>query len=174
MRGRRILAIVGLLGVLGLWAFSDRLFPPDLLSGDNVRVRDGDTLDLRVDGSVQVVRLTGIDAPEYHQMCRTAQGLEWPCGRAARAQMEALALVKPLTCTTEASDQYRRKISTCSTPATPDLGAAMVAAGLAISPEERGTARYSAEQDAARDAHRGLWQGAFQTPADWRAAHPRG
>lgn len=164
---------MGLLGVLGLWAFSDKLFPLELLKGNNVRVRDGDTLDLRVDGGVQVIRLAGIDAPEYHQVCRTAQGGEWPCGRAARAQLEALVRVRPLSCTTQTRDQYRRKISTCATPTTPDLGAAMVTAGLAISPEERGTARYEAEQDTARDAHRGLWQGAFQTPAEWRAAYPR-
>lgn len=173
MTWRRVLAVVGLLCILGLWGFSDQLFPLEIISGPNVRVRDGDTLDLRGDGGVSTIRLSGIDAPEYHQTCRTTQGQEWPCGHAARAQLAALVLVRPLRCTTEASDQYRRKVSTCATPATPDIGAAMVAAGLAISPEERGSARYAAEQETARDAHRGLWQGAFQTPAQWRAAHPR-
>ncbi|MEQ1510650.1 MAG: thermonuclease family protein [Sphingopyxis sp.] len=173
MTWRRLLAIAGLLGILGLWVFSDRLFPLEILSGPNVRVRDGDTLELRFAGGVETIRLTGIDAPEYHQTCRTAANVEWPCGRAARAQLEALALVKPLSCTVEARDQYHRKVSTCATPATPDIGGAMVASGLAISPDERGTARYAAEQDAARGAHRGLWQGAFQPPAEWRAAHPR-
>ncbi|MEQ1689352.1 MAG: thermonuclease family protein [Sphingopyxis sp.] len=164
---------MGLLAILGLWVFSDQLFPLEILSGPNVRVRDGDTLDLRLDSGVSIIRLSGIDAPEYHQTCRTAQGTEWPCGHDARAKLETLVLVRPLRCTTQARDQYRRKVSTCATPATPDVGAAMVAMGLAISPAERGNARYAAEQDAARDAHLGLWQGAFQTPAEWRAAHPR-
>jgi endonuclease YncB( thermonuclease family) len=174
MRGlwRRLRALLALLAMGALlvgWAFADQLFPPETLTAQTVRVRDGDTLSL----GPMTVRLHGIDAPEYRQMCRTAAGQPWPCGRAARAQLEALALTGPVTCTVSATDQYRRKIATCRNATTPDLGEAMVAAGLAISPAERGEAAYAAAEARAARARRGLWQGRFDTPAAWRDAHPR-
>ena len=158
-----------LVALAAIWLGRDALFQTEQLNGAMARAIDGDSL--IVDG--RTVRLAGIDAPEYRQSCATRDGMPWPCGRAARAQLEALALAGPVICEVIARDRYDRAIATCSTPATPDLGAAMTVAGLVISPAERGEARYAAEQEVARDARRGLWQGEFDTPAQWRAAHPR-
>ena len=164
---RRIGALTLLVLLIGLWAWSDELFPPESINGTVVRVRDGDTFDL--DGAT--IRIAGIDAPEYHQTCKDADGNEWPCGRTARAQMEAWATAGRVECAMLAQDQYRRRIGRCSTPAVPDLGEAIVRAGLAISPAMRGEAAYAEAEAEAREARRGLWQGEFDVPSEWRAQH---
>lgn len=164
---RRTAALALLAGLLWVWAFSDTIFPPETVSGMVVRVRDGDTIDLEG----VTVRLAGIDAPEYHQMCRNAAGANWPCGREARAQLAALSRTGRVTCELVAQDKYRRQIGRCATPRHTDLGEAMVRAGLALSPAQRGEAPYADAEADARSAKRGLWQGAFDTPADWRAQH---
>ena len=164
---RRIGALVLLTGLLALWAYGDILFPPETISGAAVHVRDGDTID--IDG--KTIRLAGIDAPEYHQTCRDASGAPWPCGRAARTQLEAWAMVGRLTCVVVAQDKYGRHVARCQTAARADLGEAMVRAGLAISPAIRGEAAYGDAEEEARQAKRGVWQGRFDMPADWRAQH---
>jgi endonuclease YncB( thermonuclease family) len=171
---RRIGALVTLVLLITLWAWSDEILPPETISGALVRVRDGDTIDL--DGAT--IRIAGIDAPEYHQTCKDAAGVDWPCGRTARAQLEAWATAGRVECALMAQDQYRRRIGRCSTPTVPDLGEAMVRAGLAVSPAISGDATYADAEEEARDARRGLWQGEFDLPSQWRAqhllAHPAG
>jgi endonuclease YncB( thermonuclease family) len=44
----------------------------------------------------------------------------------------------------------------------------MVLAGLALGPEH-----YAPSQASAQRAKRGIWQGKFVEPAQWRAEHPR-
>ena len=166
---RKAAAWLLLIGLVALWAFNDRLFPPETLTAPSADVRDGDSFII----GRQTVRLHGIDAPEYRQMCKDARGADWPCGRAARAQLEALILPGTVRCEIIARDQYARAVARCSSAGTADLGAAMVAAGLAISPAERGTATYKHEEESAREARRGIWQGEFLTPAAWRAANGR-
>jgi endonuclease YncB( thermonuclease family) len=51
----------------------------------------------------------------------------------------------------------------------PDLSEALVQAGMAVSPASRGDAPYGDAEAAARSAKRGLWQGSFELPAEWRA-----
>jgi endonuclease YncB( thermonuclease family) len=166
----RRVAIWALLGgLLALWAYSDMLFPPEVIRAETAIVRDGDTLVL--DG--ETYRLARIDAPEYRQMCKDSAGKEWPCGKAARLQLAAFVASGSLVCMPQAEDKYGRKVARCSSATVRDLGEAMVEAGLAISPAERGSAVYEEAEDEAKRAKRGLWQGVFDTPADWRAAHPR-
>lgn len=164
---RRISGLVLLAGLLWLWAWGDTLFPPETLSGTVVRVRDGDTIDL--DGAT--IRLAGIDAPEYQQSCEDAAGSPWPCGRAARAQLHAWAAQGRIQCDLVGKDRYGRQIGRCASPAQADLGEAMVRAGLALSPDRHGEARYADAEADAREAKRGLWQGEFDTPTEWRAQH---
>jgi endonuclease YncB( thermonuclease family) len=60
---RKLFVWAGLLGLFGLWLFSDSLFPPEKISAATATVKDGDTLVL--DG--RTYRIHGVDAPEYHQ-----------------------------------------------------------------------------------------------------------
>lgn len=152
-----------LAATVALWTYQDELFPPERFAAATANVRDGDTLIL----GGKALRLDGIDAPEYRQACRTATGGEWPCGKAARSHLEALARAGPVTCESREDDRYGRAVARCSAKGA-DLGEAMVAAGLAI-----GEGAYAKSQAAARDSKSGIWQGDFEDPAAWRAAHPR-
>ena len=161
------MALALLIGLILLWAYSDRLFPPERIDGAVVHVRDGDTFDM----NGRTIRLAGIDAPEYRQTCTAADGSDWPCGRAARSALEALIVQGRVTCEVVTTDQYRRTIARCATASVADIGQALVQGGMATSPAMRGTAAYAEAEEIARDAKRGIWQGEFEPPVEWRAAH---
>jgi endonuclease YncB( thermonuclease family) len=166
---RRFAVWALLAGLITLWLYADRLFPPEKISAPTAMIRDGDTLTL----AGKTFRLYGIDAPEYHQTCRDGAGRDWPCGQAARLQLAAMAASGNIVCEPQAVDRFGRDVARCASATAPDLARAMVEAGLAISPADRGSAVYADEEDAARAAKRGIWQGIFQTPTDYRSAHPR-
>jgi endonuclease YncB( thermonuclease family) len=158
-----------LLAMIGLWAFGDMFLPSETVRAETATVKDGDTLDL----DKVAYRLYGIDAPEYRQTCKDGRGTDWPCGKAARLHLAAMVKSGSLACEPKAEDKYGRKVARCSSTTVPDLAEAMVQAGLAISPAARGTAAYGVAEDSARAAKRGIWQGSFATPADYRAEHSR-
>lgn len=123
-------------------------------------IADGDTIEL----SGQRIRLEGIDAPEYNQICQGKSG-PFNCGREARRKLAALAGAGPVRCTGWQEDKYGRLLGSCVAGRT-DLNREMVASGWAVS-----YGHYATEEAAARKAGLGLWQGNFQRPADWRKAH---
>jgi endonuclease YncB( thermonuclease family) len=159
-----------LLALVGLWAFSDRFFPPERITAAVAQTKDGDTIVV----NSTTFRLYGMDAPEYRQTCKDAKGNDWPCGKAARSQLDAYVQSGSIVCEPRAEDKYNRKVAKCASATVPDLAEAMVRSGLAISPAERGTAAYADAEQAAKDAKRGIWQGSFDNPADYRTLHPRG
>jgi endonuclease YncB( thermonuclease family) len=130
-----------------------------------VVVKDGDSFEI----GTKRLRLDGIDAPEYRQSCTSAQGTDWECGKAARANLEAMLRQPGLNCEHDVADKYGRALAQCRTAMTPDIAAKQVADGLAVSHEFYGTRDYPDEEDAARDAMRGIWQGPFVRPTEWRA-----
>jgi endonuclease YncB( thermonuclease family) len=140
------------------------------------RVVDGDTLDI---GGVRV-RVEGIDAPEAGQTCTGRGGTPWPCGAAATRQLAAWTRDRPVRCTPHGQDAYGRTLATCR-DGDRDLGADLVRAGLAWA-FVKYSARYVAEEAAARRARAGVWQGPAQAPwvhraTRWQAAAvtaPRG
>lgn len=127
------------------------------------RVVDGDSLEI---AGVRL-RLHGIDAPELEQDCRDANGKTYPCGRAALRALTAAIAGRSVTCTPAMVDQYDRDVATCAVGDL-DLGEAMVRGGYAIDYARHSRGRYAAAERDARAARRGLWAGAFETPADWR------
>ncbi len=136
-----------------------------------VQVIDGDSLIVWHDGARVTIRLTGIDAVEYRQLCTRAD-VRWPCGREARQALERLAGRGPLHCALTTRDRYGRTLASCRTAPLPDgvdLGAEMVRQGWAVASD----ADYRDEEAGAEAARRGIWQGDFAAHADWRAAHAR-
>lgn len=131
---------------------------PGGIAGPVQRVVDGDTLIL----SGTRVRLAGIDAPELAQTCGTATGASWACGQAARQQLIALTK-SDLGCRGRGYDRYGRLVAHCEVLTGQDIAAQMVEAGLALSLEG-----YGAEQEQARSAKRGIWQGDFEAPSTFR------
>ncbi|MGH6781030.1 MAG: thermonuclease family protein [Sphingomonadaceae bacterium] len=170
---RRLFAILVLIALILAYAWIEEIgigAREHGAAGQQVIVRDGDTLQI---GKTEY-RLSGIDAPEYRQDCADVAGRAWPCGRQARSRLAALVATGDLGCTPRATDRYGRAIATCRAKGAPDIAEAMVAAGLAINEGGFGEGDYAGIEAEARAAKRGIWQGRFTPPAEWRAAHPRG
>lgn len=126
---------------------------------------DGDSL--RKDGAE--FRLNGIDAPELHQTCKNASGKDYACGREARNALRALVSGRTLVCAIIDTDRYGRAVAVCKAGER-DINAEMVRLGWAVA-YRRHSLDYVDEERAARQAARGLWQGGFEMPEDWRSRH---
>lgn len=127
------------------------------------RVVDGDSLR---SGPLKI-RLHGIDAPERKQTCKTEGGDDWPCGSAAtRAMGEIVAATPRLACTLLDVDRYGRLIMRCHAAGT-DISEALVSRGLALA-YRRYSNDYVAAEELAASEKRGMWQGRFEPPWDWR------
>lgn len=155
-----VLAVVILAGLAAIATLIQR----EEQQAGMARAVDGDTIDL----AGTHMRLQGIDAPELHQTC-TRDGRDWPCGQAARKALAAALARGPVSCRHRERDKFGRPLVHCAV-AGEDLGALMVAQGLAVS--YLGS-DYAGEEADARAARSGLWAGTFQRPKDYRAAHPR-
>jgi len=166
IRWRSWLVILAGLGIIAYLLLPDAPFrldgPP--LTGTVERVSDGDTIDV----AGQRIRLPGIDAPEWNQTCRTADGTSWDCGKAAASRMRELTRNRVLSCRAEGHDRYGRLLAVCRDGKL-DIAEALVADGLAIATDD-----YLGAEGQARRARRGLWQGQFDTPAEWRRREAEG
>jgi endonuclease YncB( thermonuclease family) len=129
--------------------------------GGRADVVDGDTLRF----GAQRVRLTGLDAPELDQTCRDAAGEGYACGAAAKAFLVGFIGGRQVDCLRSGHDRYGRALAKCSV-ASSDLGNAVVGAGWAVA-----EADYLFAVGEARLEKRGIWQGGFDAPADWRRTH---
>ena len=125
---------------------------------------DGDSLRK----AEQEYRLHAIDAPEFTQTCRGANGSTYACGREARQQLARLIGSGLLACQIADTDRYQRLVADCRA-GTVNINEAMVRSGWAIAYRRHGHDYVAAEADA-RKARRGLWQGEFEMPEDWRSA----
>ncbi len=132
----------------------------ETLIGD-VRVIDGDTLAV----AGQHIRLEGIDAPESRQTC-SRDGRQWACGKAATQAMRKLVGRNTLRCRVSGRGKYGRAIGACFANGR-DLQQELVRQGLALA-YRRYSTRYVPDEDAAREAQRGLWSGSFIEPWRWR------
>lgn len=152
-------------------AFAWYYDPRENIAAGNAPVRaiDGDSFTI----GTNELRLEGIDAPEYRQTCKDSRGLDWECGKAARAALEKRLFEPGLTCSAQAKDRYSRALAKCRTAHTSDVAAAQVLDGMAVSHEYYGVRDYPDEEDAAREVARGIWQGAFTDPGKWRELHQR-
>ena len=128
-------------------------------------VTDGDTLRI---GAARI-RLQGIDAPEAGQSCEDGEGRLYPCGGRAANALTALIARRPVACRRDDTDRYGRMVGTCEMMATGEsLNAAMVRSGWALAYRHYSEA-YVGQEAEAKAAGRGLWQGRFIAPWDYRA-----
>jgi endonuclease YncB( thermonuclease family) len=70
-----------------------------------------------------------------------------------------------------AEDKFDRAVAICRTSSVPELGEALARRARRQFWRSR-QGRPPAEADA-KSAKRGVWQGAFELPSNWRDAHPR-
>lgn len=165
----RKLIFILLLGIMiaATWYFDRLANTREVVpvGGEILKIADGDSFSV----GTRKLRLDGIDAPEYSQTCKDANGATWECGKAARAALEQLLRQPGLSCNAEAQDKYSRSIANCGNERVADIAALQVANGMAISHEYYGVRSYGDEEDGARAARRGIWAGEFMPPDEWRA-----
>jgi endonuclease YncB( thermonuclease family) len=125
-------------------------------------VNDGDSLTL----GTERVRLRGIDAPEYGQIC-AKDGINYACGRRSREALAKLVGGNAVSCTGSERDRYGRLLGNCTAGGI-DLNRMQVETGWAIA-----YGGYAKEEDEARRMKLGLWAGSFDRPRDWRDSHGR-
>jgi endonuclease YncB( thermonuclease family) len=135
-------------------------------AAEDLAIKDGDTFSR---GSI-VIRVAGIDAPELHQFCTDSDGIDWPCGKAAKARLTMLLTNSPLRCRYNGHDKYNRVLAYCKAGGI-DINAEMVNQGYATAYY---TNDYFRQQAEAKDAKRGIWAGSYMVPSEWRKQHPRG
>jgi endonuclease YncB( thermonuclease family) len=142
------------------------LFPPktsaESFSGP-ARAIDGDSLMV----GDREVRLHGIDAPEFTQVCQKS-GQPWRCGEEAARRLSALIEGRRVDCDPVDTDEHGRIVASCST-GNMDINRAMVASGYAVAYRHYSLAYVSAE-DSAKANRRGLWAGTFEMPREYRRA----
>ena len=132
------------------------------VSAGSITAVDGDSL-LR---GLQRIRLDGIDAPEFSQICYTEDVQQYPCGEKAFAYLQNMVENTPTECKClPEKDAYNRLVCECFADGK-SLNRAMVNAGWAMTYR---SSQYENEEIAAKRQRRGIWQGKFMRPALFRA-----
>ncbi len=138
-----------------------------------VKVSDGDTLVSVGDKLTYSIRLFGIDSPEMEQRCKKADGSCYPCGDAARDHLRAMVDDKQVRCELTGALTYGRVVAVCYLRGR-DLNQMMLRDGWAFAyrrflDDVAGKKdAYLAAEAEAKSAKRGIWQGDFVLPSDWR------
>lgn len=133
----------------------------ETLHGKVVSIADGDTVTVLDDGNRQwKIRVAGIDAPEKSQ----------PYGNASKPSLSAMLAGRGVVVEWDKRDRYDRVVGKVLVSGR-DAGLTQVESGMAWwyrkysdeqSPSDRWT--YSAAEDSARSAGRGLWRDADPVP----------
>ena len=162
MRRSRILDFLVLFTFLFGLAFASAWFAnqaTDKISG-KAEVIDGDSL--RIEG--REVRLFGLDAPEYRQLCDSSENHSqtYPCGKVAASVLRKMSESVTTSCEGHEVDKYDRLLAVCIADGI-DLNREMVLQGWAVS-----FGAYENEEAQAKRNGVGLWAGKFDLPSDWR------
>ena len=130
-----------------------------------VTVIDGDSL--RIDG--KDIRLIGIDAPEYDQICFDKQGSEYNCGQEAYLFLKILIETglnkqQNIRCKKIGVDKYKRDLNECYI-GNKNINKTIIKAGYATTYRHD---IYKQEENEAKTNKNGIWQGKFMRPELYR------
>ena len=133
--------------------------------GKVTAVKDGDTVEMLVNGKPLRIRLFGIDCPEKGQ----------PFGEKARQYTARLCFGKVVKAKKVDMDRYGRTVAEVSLPDGSDLNMQLVQAGYAWQYTYYSkSVEMTQAQASAKAARRGLWQHAHPIePWAWRKQHRR-
>lgn len=138
-----------------------------IISG-NATALDGDTIDM----TGQRIRLFAIDAPELGQKCARGE-TNWDCGAEAKRHLGLLLQGGEVKCRVRGQNAQGFAIGECMISER-DLSEAMVAAGFAVAIENSpGDVPYLELEQGVKTTKAGIWGGTFDSPSDWRKAHPQ-
>lgn len=139
-----------------------------------IKVHDGDTIGVILNGRKEKVRLIGIDAPEIKQR---------PWGTRARKHLEKMLMASNrkviLEFDVERRDKYGRLLCYVFTRDGKMLNIQMLSDGYAvlytIPPNVKHVEKLRAAQHEAREQKLGIWgsSGLKETPSEFRKKHPR-
>lgn len=150
-----------LLGLLSLFLLFLPAFGQSLVG--RASVVDGDTLEIHG----QRIRLWGIDAVESSQTCLDPQGKPWPCGRRAAFALADFIGGSPVACAPKDTDRYGRVVAVCAVRGV-ELNRWLVEEGWALAYLQYGGTVYLEAQRKAEKTKRGIWQGSFVPPWEYR------
>lgn len=153
----RLLPILGLVLLAPAPALAE-------IAGKRPYVVDGDSFELL---GVRV-RLFGVDAPYPDQTCQL-NGAPWNCGLDARWALSDRIGLNWVVCVERGRDPDGSVSALCYLGGIggPDLNGWIVARGWALARRQESPA-YVAQEEAARQAGRGLWRSRFVPPREWR------
>lgn len=144
--------------------YSDSIIGPTISANSNdITVIDGDTI--KIDN--KSVRFGGIDAPERNQTCLDSEGNSWDCGKASTNYLKKLINEEGrVFCVQSDIDRYKRIIGICFA-GKKSINELMVRNGMALAYRTY-SKHYIEYEEAAKRANRGLWQGTFVEPWEYR------
>ena len=159
MKLRKLLSALLLLSLPAMAQAADISGVPKIREGDHLQIGNNR------------IRLGGIDAPSVDQLCLNTKGERWACGTAARDELIKHVGNKSWACQTRTIDRRGRTVARCQVDGE-DIQKWLVANGWALA-FVRITKDYEADEQAAREAKAGMWQGAFIAPWDWRVRNKK-
>jgi endonuclease YncB( thermonuclease family) len=132
------------------------------LSGNVLRVLDGDTLTVRLDGKETRIRVYGVDAPEMKQ----------EYGKEAQEFVENMILTEMVQIEPVDTDRYGRTVAIVHLRDGDTLESRLLAAGMAwLYPQyckRPECAVWKETEKQAKAAGKGLWSGKAEAPWEWR------
>ena len=131
------------------------------------RVLSGDTMTM----NGRVIKLFGIAAPDISQTCADASGRGYRCGQQSIAWLSDWLADNEVECHIISEDERGVLTGVCLLGPY-DIGAALTNAGWAVA-DTRQTQIYRPYQQQAVNNRRGLWQGNFYMPWDWKKIQGR-
>jgi len=136
----------------------------------NAQIIDGDTIKI----NSKKIRLHGIDAPEFKQMCKKPYltiifftfTKDYPCGKISTQKLQKKINNKVITCKILDVDRYKRFIGECY-KRNLNLNSWLVSNGYAVA-YRKYSKKYISNEIKAKNEKKGLWQGKFEMPWDFR------
>ena len=131
---------------------------------------DGDTIKI----SNQKIRLFGIDAPEINQKCKKpfisfsflTLNKEYDCGVVSTNKLKKKIFNKKISCLVTNKDRYGRFIGECFYK-NMSINGWMVENGYAVA-YLKYSKKFLMLENLAKNKKKGLWQGKFEKPWNWR------
>ena len=136
----------------------------------NAQIIDGDTIKI----NSKKIRLHGIDAPEFKQKCKKPYltiifftfTKDYPCGKISTQKLQKKINNKVITCKILDIDRYKRLIGECY-KRNLNLNSWLVSNGYAVA-YRKYSKKYISNEINAKNEKKGLWQGKFEMPWDFR------
>ena len=137
------------------------------------KVIDGDTIKI----NSKKIRLYGIDAPEKKQKCKKTYltisfmsfTKDYMCGEVSTEKLIKKINKQKLNCNILDVDRYKRLIGECFMRNI-NLNSWMVSNGYAVA-YRKYSKKYVSEEILAKQEKKGMWQGKFQMPWDYRKSN---